>query len=145
MDVSCGFLITYQNTLLLGRVTHHDFWDIPKGMKEKNEDYLTAALRELYEETTIKIKNKNAIEEIGFRDYERHKVLFLFKYEAPQQYKNLRCISMVEYDPKMDPDGDRGYFDPFPEVDKFEWVDFSEVREYTIPRLYEAIRPYLTK
>jgi 8-oxo-dGTP pyrophosphatase MutT (NUDIX family) len=143
MDISCGFLITYQGTLLLGRVTNHAFFDIPKGLKEKNEDYLAGALRELYEETSLTIKNKNRIEDIGFRDYEKHKVLYLFKYEAEEQYDTLYCKSMVEYDPKRGEEGGRAYFEPFPEIDYFKWVDFTEVQEYTLPILYRAIKPYL--
>jgi 8-oxo-dGTP pyrophosphatase MutT (NUDIX family) len=142
MSISCGFLITCKNTLLLGRVTHYTHWGIPKGMKEKGEGFLEAAERELYEETSLKIENKDAIEEVGFREYGPHKILYLFKYEAPEQYEDLHCKSMVEYDSKLD-FNNRGYFEPFPEIDRFEWVDIVNVSEYILPRLYRAIKPYL--
>ena len=142
MSISCGFILTCKNTLLLGRVTHKNHWDIPKGLKEESENFLEAAERELYEETSLKIENKDAIKEIGFREYGPHKILYLLKYEAPEQYTNLHCNSMVEYDPQRDY-SNYGYFEPFPEIDKFEWVDIIKVKEYTIPRLYRAIQPFL--
>jgi 8-oxo-dGTP pyrophosphatase MutT (NUDIX family) len=143
MKISCGFIITYKNTLLLGRVTNHSFWDIPKGMKEPDEDYLEAALRELREETSIRLTGNENIKTIGFREYERNKKLYLFKYKAPRQYSNLHCNSMVEYDPIRGKENDIDYFEPFPEIDKFEWVDFNSVMEYTLPSLYRAISPFI--
>ena len=45
-------------------------WSLPKGHVEEGEDYLTAAKREIYEETGI--KELTLVKELG--NYERHRI-----------------------------------------------------------------------
>ena len=49
-------LLNEQNNIFVGKRIDNpkDFWQMPQGGVDDGEDYLTAALRELYEETSIK-------------------------------------------------------------------------------------------
>ena len=56
MKESAGLVIIYNNTILLAHPTGQGWYgtySIPKGHVEEGEDYLTAALRETYEELGI--------------------------------------------------------------------------------------------
>ncbi len=66
-------LLNKENKVFVGRRIDNpkNFWQMPQGGKDKNEDDLTAALRELEEETSI--KNVKLIQEIDD----------LFTYELP--------------------------------------------------------------
>ena len=50
---SCGVIVTDGSVLLLGHATGSPRWDIPKGLAEPGEDFRSAALRELQEETGL--------------------------------------------------------------------------------------------
>ena len=66
-------LLNKENKVFVGRRIDNpkNFWQMPQGGKDQNEDDLTAALRELEEETSI--KNVKLIQEIDD----------MFNYELP--------------------------------------------------------------
>ena len=49
-------LLNKQNKVFVAKRIDNpkNFWQMPQGGVDKNEDFLTAAIRELYEETSIK-------------------------------------------------------------------------------------------
>ena len=56
IKVAAGmFIVRNDDKILIGHPTNHkkDFWSIPKGLVEPDEDLLVAAKRETYEETNI--------------------------------------------------------------------------------------------
>ena len=60
MYKAAGILLTFKNLILLGRrslICHHfpEHWSMPCGMIEDGEDPKSAAIREVYEETLIKL------------------------------------------------------------------------------------------
>ena len=57
-----------------------DFWSLPGGFVNENEDLETAAKRELFEETSIKIDNLKQLKAFGkpFRDPRSHMVTVAF-------------------------------------------------------------------
>ena len=77
MDTTCGlFLINNKNEIVLGHPSNspYYFWSIPKGLVEKDESFLDAALRETFEETNIKLDiNSNKIKRILEFDIIRYK------------------------------------------------------------------------
>lgn len=92
---SCGVLVTDGHRLLLGHATHSPRWDIPKGMAEKGESFLAAAVRELDEETGLRVPPE-ALRDLGVHGYMPGKDLALFCWtpqEMPQP-EHLVCRSM---------------------------------------------------
>jgi len=62
IKISAGLLVIQDNKMLLVHPTNSPWWgtySIPKGGVDKKEDALSAAIRETYEETGIKIKEKH--------------------------------------------------------------------------------------
>jgi putative (di)nucleoside polyphosphate hydrolase len=51
--MSCGVLVTDGVRVLLGHASRSPRWDIPKGLANPGEPLVTAALRELFEETGL--------------------------------------------------------------------------------------------
>lgn len=116
--VSCGVIIYQNNKLLMCRVTGQGFWDLPKGCKENGELAIDAAIRELYEETSI-IINSDVLKDLGEIDYNSHKRLHLFIYTGSEVFdtSSLSCLSTFV---------DKKTGQERLEVDKFEFVDFEE-------------------
>ena len=57
-----------------------DFWSLPGGFVDENEDLEIAAKRELFEETSVKIENLEQLKAFGkpFRDPRSHMVTVAF-------------------------------------------------------------------
>ncbi len=129
MQTSAGVIITDGTRLLLGHVTNHDHWDIPKGCVDEGESYIDAALRELYEETNISLTASD-VSYLGRYDYYRHRKeleLFLYKTNNLPHTQKMFCSSMVEDDV------------PFPEIDAFKYVEWDDVHNYVTPRLLDVL------
>lgn len=54
-----GVLVTYENMLLIGRAGYYKNYDIFKGSIDLGEKPLQAALRELEEESGLKVKSSD--------------------------------------------------------------------------------------
>ena len=124
MKITCGiFLFNNRNEFLIVHPTNHpeDFWSIPKGIKNKNEDDFDAACRELHEETNIKLEDIDVIDKkhLGMFKYNyKNKKLSAFYVETKYDFKDyeIKCESMVRHLKGKD----------FPEVDDFKWVNIEE-------------------
>ena len=93
--VSCGVIVTDGDRILLGHATRSPRWDIPKGMAEPGESVMAAAVRELLEETGLRVAAAD-LQDLGVHPYLRDKDLALFRWmpatmPAPDQ---LSCSSM---------------------------------------------------
>lgn len=116
--VTCGVLVFVKDKILLGHSTNNDFWDIPKGIKEVDEDYASAAIRESFEETGLVVQPDQLID-IGLFKFNKEKDIYLFAiYLDSINISDLYCDSMVQAPV------------PFPEVDDFKLFDTDTVIPY---------------
>jgi putative (di)nucleoside polyphosphate hydrolase len=75
--VTCGVIVTDADRILLGHATRSPRWDIPKGMVEPGESFTAAAVRELFEETGLHVREAE-LNDLGVHAYLRDKDLALF-------------------------------------------------------------------
>lgn len=123
--ISCGVIVTDGERLLLGHATRTPRWDIPKGVADPGEDFLTAACRELQEETGL-VADAAALIELGIYAYRRDKGLALFGWNvgAMPDPKTLVCASQFAADDgTMLPEFDR--FGLFPREEAMRRVGRS--------------------
>ncbi len=116
MRVSCGIIVTDGVRLLLGHASRSPRWDIPKGLADPDEPLLSAAVRELHEETGLQACAA-ALQPLGRHAYLRNKDLALFAWRVRvlPDPAGLRCTSMVRL-----PGGGT-----MPELDRFDLVDID--------------------
>lgn len=133
--LSCGVIIhNEKGEILLGRCNAKEIeeWDIPKGQIDEGETEIQCALRELEEETSIKLSENDLIR-IGYFNYSDTKRLCLFKAKInPPKIKNLKCTSLFNH-PTLG---------MIPEMDKHAYVSFVEMRKIVPTELYNAILAY---
>lgn len=98
-------------------------WDIPKGKLDKGETIEECAVREVEEETGVKVKIDKKIDSV-WHTYTSKK-----KYVLKKTYwYAMHCVS----DKKMAPQKDEG-------IKKVEWMDMEEVRK-ALHGSYRSIR-----
>jgi len=124
--ISAGVLVYYENRLLACVPFGNKGLDIPKGQVEENESYAQAAIRELFEETGIKVE-KYKLKDLGMFSYMPTKDLYLFAYNYDFNPANCKCSSFFIYNGRS-----------IPEVVGYKSVDFRDVRQY-----YKSLQPLL--
>ena len=126
MIISAGlFLIKKDHTLLVCHPTKtkKTVWSIPKGKVEDGEHYISAAIRETYEESNVNVSNWSIMHNLTPVKYPNgKKVLYgyaLFETQNKINFDNFefKCNSNV-------PEDKGGY----PEMDDFKWVTIDEAR-----------------
>ena len=141
MKMSCGLLIFGKNeegaVLLVCHVTNSNpsRWDIPKGVQETGEEPMDCVMREVEEETGLVI-TEEAVLDLGIFDYLPNKQLHLFLYDAITlpSVSVMSCSSMFEMWGKE-----------YPEVDRYKYVKFDELKNYTSPKLFPALEKALSR
>lgn len=125
MKFSCGiFLMNKAGQVLICHATNSNgIWSIPKGLIDAGENYEAAAIRELYEETSIKLEDLDidGLVPLGifpFKNGKKTLVPFLVNFSDDWSKIDTVCHSMVTNRPI-----------PFPEVDKFIWADYELAKE----------------
>jgi 8-oxo-dGTP pyrophosphatase MutT (NUDIX family) len=123
IKTSCGFIIYYppKNQILLGKETHSaEYWSIPKGGKEDEENNYEAALRELQEESNISkdfIKSCEVYELKSQSYNSKKKKLIPFLAICEEKPEDIRCIAT--------------FVDSFgrivPEFSRLAWFDIDKV------------------
>lgn len=100
-------------------------WSIPKGELEENEDPLTAAIRELEEETGIQVSgNFIALQPIKQKS---GKWVHAWAIEKDLELQSIRSNTFeMEWPPRS------GNKQRFPEVDKAEWFSIEIARKKII-------------
>ena len=98
-------------------------WDLPKGKLDKNEKIKACAVREVEEETGVKVKIEGKIEAV-WHTYTSNKKYVLKK----THWFAMSCMN----DKKMAPQEDEG-------IKKVEWMDLDQVR-VALHDSYRSIR-----
>lgn len=116
---TCGvFVVSADGRLLIGHPTgmpnHGNVWSIPKGLPDADESNVQAAARELMEESGIVVDPSQLTELMSVKYKSGKKTLHAFWMLSDKNYEDIsvHCDSMVEIPGR----------DPFPEIDRFEWV-----------------------
>lgn len=121
MKTTCGIFIVDQcERILICHPTNHpwDVWSIPKGLIDEGETPLEAAVREVYEETSLILDTNAEFEELPYNVYTSKKKRvkpFIHYHKNVISISDLSCESFVHKEDK----------EPFPEVDYFRMVNID--------------------
>ena len=115
-----------------------NFWQMPQGGVDKGEDYLTAAYRELEEETSI--KNVNLIKELdGLISYELPENLLgiIWKGKYRGQKQKWFVVRFLGQDSEIDIKTKN------PEFCEWKWIDLENITDLVVDfklHVYEDIK-----
>lgn len=111
--------VSDKDYLLMAHSTGNSFWDVPKGGGELNESAIESAIREVWEEIGFKLKAED-LKDLGVFTYNAHKNMQVFMYQGTNYPVAGECVCTSTF---TCPHTGRER----PEVDAFEYVEFSEV------------------
>lgn len=124
-QTTCAVVLIDKNGSILGCHSYgqkeNQGYDFPKGIKEENETDLEAAVRELYEETNIKLSQDDIEDliDLGLHKHNKEKNIHIFLLKVDFQLvlflENLKCNSYFER---------RG--EKYPEVDGYKIISKEE-------------------
>lgn len=128
IKITCGaFLFDKSGRMLIGHPTNHrrNVWSIPKGRPEIGESVLETIVRELEEETGIKLAEHvtTKIEYLGEFTYSNQKkklVAYQININSEIPLEELHCDSMVAKEI---------YGVEVPEFDNFMWATKQEAKK----------------
>jgi 8-oxo-dGTP pyrophosphatase MutT (NUDIX family) len=129
--ISAGIVITDGDHVLVGHVTNHTHWDIPKGGINQGEPPLQAAIRECMEETGIQVP-VSELQVLGMYAYKPKKDLMLYLWCVKQMpdATTLKCDSKFT--------NTKGIQQP--ELDAFACVKWEQISEYCQPDLVKVLK-----
>lgn len=128
--ISAGVIITDGEQLLLGHITNHKNWDIPKGHVDAQEHTLAAAQRELHEETGLTV-GASELYLLGLYDYKPKKDLQLYVWPRLIMPDPTTCVCRSKFN------GPKGWQS---ELDGFRLVGWRELDAYCNPDLVRVLR-----
>ena len=120
-----------------------NFWQMPQGGVDKNEDFLTAAFRELDEETSI--KSVELIKELdGFITYNLpdHLLGIIWKGKYKGQTQKWFVMRFIGEDSEININTKH------PEFLEWKWVDLSEITKLVVNfklDLYQEVQKKVEK
>ena len=115
-----------------------NFWQMPQGGVDKNEDYLAAAYRELEEETSI--KNVDLVEELdGLISYElpKHLLGVIWKGKYRGQEQKWFVVRFLGNDSEININTDH------PEFCEWKWVELENITDLVVHfklHVYEYVK-----
>jgi len=115
-----------------------NFWQMPQGGVDKNEDYLTAAYRELEEETSI--KNVDLVRELdGLISYElpKHLLGVIWKGKYRGQEQKWFVVRFLGNDSEININTDH------PEFCEWKWVELENITDLVVDfklHVYEDVK-----
>tara|TARA_B100000965_G_scaffold327762_1_gene290674 strand:- start:605 stop:1081 length:477 start_codon:yes stop_codon:yes gene_type:complete len=138
-------LLNSENKVFVARRIDNpkDFWQMPQGGVDKNEDFLTAALRELKEETSI--ENVELIKELdGITTYELPDnllgIIWKGKYRGQEQKWFLMRFKGNENEINLRT--------KYPEFLDWQWIELDKITKYVVNfklDIYEIIKNKVKK
>ncbi len=133
--LSCGVIVIHEGKVLIQHVSEQPHWDIPKGTQIPGETTRETAIRELAEESGIKVSGDDILE-LGWYEYNRFKDLFLFMYKADKiSLNSLSCSSTFK-----DSSGISRK-----EADDYRLVDLDRLTDYTCNSMTKLLDRELLK
>lgn len=136
--ISAGVIVTDADIkqILLCHVTGSNHWDIPKGKVDPDETHLEAAVRELYEETSIRV-DPTMLVDLGIFPYKRSKdlSLWLHRVDPLPDPAGLDCLSTFE--------SGKGIHKK--EMDGFSLVRWEKINKYVVPDMLRVLTQVLEK
>lgn len=129
-SMSAGVVITDGEHVLLGHVTNHKHWDLPKGQVDPGESPLQAAVRECEEETGIQLA-ASELHMLGLYAYKPKKDLMLYLSCVKSMPDPATCVCKSKFK------NTRGVWEP--ELDAFKVVPWKSVSEYCQPALVKVL------
>jgi len=128
--ISAGVIVTDGDRLLLCHVTGGRHWDLPKGKIDPGEDDITAAVRELYEETSLRVF-PDELMPLGIHKYKKDKdlSLWLWKMKVLPDPAGLDCLSTFE--------SGKGIHKK--EMDGFALVKWEKIDKYVVPDMFRVL------
>jgi putative (di)nucleoside polyphosphate hydrolase len=115
-----------------------NFWQMPQGGVDKNEDYLAAAYRELKEETSI--KNVDLVGELdGLISYElpKHLLGVIWKGKYRGQEQKWFVVRFLGNDSEININTDH------PEFCEWKWVELENITDLVVDfklHVYEEVK-----
>ena len=115
-----------------------NFWQMPQGGVDKNEDYLVAAYRELEEETSI--KNIDLVKELdGLISYElpKHLLGVIWKGKYRGQEQKWFVVRFLGNDSEININTDH------PEFCEWKWVELENITDLVVDfklHVYEDVK-----
>ena len=114
------------------------FWQMPQGGVDKGEDYLTAAYRELEEETSI--KNVNLVKELdGLISYELPKSLLGIIWKGKYRGQEQKWFVMKF----LGQDKEINIKTKSPEFCEWKWIDLENITDFVVDfklHVYEDVK-----
>lgn len=134
MKTTCAVLLTDNSNLLIVHPTNSSelcSWGLPKGIVDEGENYDDAAIRELYEETSLKY-SKSDLVFIDIFDYHKNKNYALFKLVVDEMpsLNSLKCMSYID---------NTNVF----EIDKFKIIKYNEIEKYLNKKQFKIVSSVL--
>ena len=120
-----------------------NFWQMPQGGIEKDENYLTAAIRELEEETSI--KNIKLIKELdGLIDYElpHHLLGIIWKGKYRGQIQKWFLMKFLGEDKEIN------IKTKHPEFLDWKWIELDKITDVVVDfklKVYEEVKEKVKK
>ena len=119
------------------RIDNQTAWQMPQGGVDNNEDYETAAKRELFEETGIQsIRIVKKSKEMYTYDLPEYLLGKIWKGKYKGQKQNWFLMKF------LGPDSEINLKQKYPEFNQWKWVDIDELPKLIVPfkkKLYLSV------
>jgi len=138
---SCGFLIESNGLFLIGHATQSksyifnpddELWTIPKGIVNKGETELEAAIREVFEETGIHIPDYDVNDLPVYMTIATHyktiKVYHLLDTKSVLSNIECNCSSIIQ-------NKNMPHMNGLPEIDMFMWANKQQAQKLVFSSL----------
>ena len=134
-NISAATFFTNGKVFLAIHPTNIHFWEIPKGMVDKEESDDKAAVREFYEETNVQLNQFN-LKKIGkFKLHETKDImLFLYVTDTLPDVSTMKCTSYF-----------RNKGNPLPEVEDWAYVKIKDMQKWIRQDMQNMLRKLISK